>query len=529
MGPMTGEACVCGKILATKRYCGTCKTVYYCGSECQKVDWPSHKARCRRIVEDRKRADAPPQTGVQLYGQAYRARSGECLALRPRHGCRVGVRNVGNTCYVTSVIQALTYSPLAGYLQLLDVGSLPTKRGFNMMFELAKHTRSVWASNEDLEGKMKQRKAISTKGSRELGVDSVALPTSLMNALISGFHAGRMEDAHECLTYVLAQLLEACAVGFVGKPDEAWERSTVLFDVFGFDLVQAIVCANCQHALPKSEAETSLRLNATLGLSYDQLVAAAAESPGLNRRVSAPAGDDDTATTVDELLRYNFAPEPLDGYSCDHCKKRDCSSKRSGFGTTPNSFVMYVSRCGIGGMFGKLTRRVGFEETLNLQPFLVDASKGECTYSLDAVVVHLDVARSTFFGHYVCYTKDGAGRWWFLDDDRVTQSTWEDVRNVAPLLLFYRKDDPHTTERPPPPLRHAPPPQPDAPPDAAPAAPDQAADDSKDDDSTASEATVPGSTPGADHPADEAAPREPAAPAAPATTAPAATELHSLE
>ena len=36
---------------------------------------------------------------------------------------------------------------------------------------------------------------------------------------------------------------------------------------------------------------------------------------------------------------------------------------------------------------------------------------------------HLDVAGSTFFGHYVCYVRDHGERWWLLDDEHLLLST----------------------------------------------------------------------------------------------------------
>lgn len=44
---------------------------------------------------------------------------------------------------------------------------------------------------------------------------------------------------------------------------------------------------------------------------------------------------------------------------------------------------------------------------------------GTDLYSLYAVVVHLDMLNASFFGHYVCYTKDYHGQWYRIDDCKV--------------------------------------------------------------------------------------------------------------
>ena len=41
----------CGASGAGFQKCGQCAVVYYCGVECQKKAWPTHKLECRRIAE----------------------------------------------------------------------------------------------------------------------------------------------------------------------------------------------------------------------------------------------------------------------------------------------------------------------------------------------------------------------------------------------------------------------------------------------------------------------------------------------
>jgi len=44
---------------------------------------------------------------------------------------------------------------------------------------------------------------------------------------------------------------------------------------------------------------------------------------------------------------------------------------------------------------------------------------GADVYKLYAVVVHVDMLNASFFGHYICYTKDFRGNWHRIDDSKV--------------------------------------------------------------------------------------------------------------
>lgn len=71
------------------------------------------------------------------------------------------------------------------------------------------------------------------------------------------------------------------------------------------------------------------------------------------------------------------------------------------------------------GRFGKLNKKVNFPETLDLGPYMSEAGDGTNLYKLYAVVVHLDMLNASFFGHYICYTKDFSGNWYRSDDCKV--------------------------------------------------------------------------------------------------------------
>ncbi|KAJ8598181.1 hypothetical protein CTAYLR_007377 [Chrysophaeum taylorii] len=447
----------CGVPGATK-FCGQCKVQSYCSQKCQRAHWREHKVRCKpRVVETVKYV-----VGVRLYGDEYRPFAERGTWRRCWHGARVGIRNEGNTCYLSAVVQALTYSPLATALLEIDpIGNARTRGGgANAMHELAAHVRKVWAMNEALAARDAAKRASVGAGHRVAATAEISIAGTLMRC---SRHAGRMEDAHEALTHVFARLLEACAVGYEGTQDEAWEKSTLVYDVFGIDLAQAVVCGACDHASKTTLCELTLRLNATLGLSETDMARATSvdrtlESRLLARRRRAAAevfdSDEDEdlysprdgppPTSVDALMALFFESERIEDFACEKCKERGRCEKRGGFARAPNSLALYVDRVpAFGALFGKLNRVVSFDRYVDLKPFLADdLAAGDTLYRLYAVVTHLDFSGSTFFGHYVCYVRDGNDAWWLLDDETVKPMNWDQVRRVNPYLLFYSKAHP---------------------------------------------------------------------------------------
>ena len=165
------------------------------------------------------------------------------------------------------------------------------------------------------------------------------------------------------------------------------------------------------------------------------------------KRGSGSSPRETPPTTVEELLKLYFSTETIDDYACDECHERCRCDKVSGFRTTPNCLAAYIDRQPqYNQLFGKLNRVVTFSETLDLAPFCVEPGADE-TYRLYAVVCHLDVAGSTFFGHYVCYVRDDRARWWLLDDESVRPAGWDAVRRVNPYMLFYARARPHVVFR----------------------------------------------------------------------------------
>jgi hypothetical protein len=57
-----------------------------------------------------------------------------------------------------------------------------------------------------------------------------------------------------------------------------------------------------------------------------------------------------------------------------------------------------------------------------------------CRYELCAVLVHMDMMNSCFFGHYIAFVRRGDA-WWCLDDDEATECSWDHVAQQKVCML----------------------------------------------------------------------------------------------
>jgi hypothetical protein len=272
------------------------------------------------------------------------------------------------------------------------------------------------------------------------------------------FAKGQQADAHEAFMLIISRLLDACLEVGDGSGQaleaneyatkERLERSSLVGNVYGMDLGQNVCCDNCGYESPIARVEYCLCLSVTLGLTDRE-------------RLSTDTPD----TTLEALLREYTKGEHIEGYRCDKCSVTKGCTRTAYIARPPNVLMVYINRRQDSGLYGKINRRVRFSQHLDLAQFVrygtldgrgaKGSSSQPCNYSLYAVVVHRDVNRSTFCGHYFAYIRDKTSQWYLLDDTRVEQARWPDVQEQHAYLLLYSKDtytpipdDVSTFERP---------------------------------------------------------------------------------
>ncbi|XP_007482991.2 ubiquitin carboxyl-terminal hydrolase 36 isoform X1 [Monodelphis domestica] len=313
----------------------------------------------------------------------------ERLSLKWERIYRVGagLHNLGNTCFLNSTIQCLTYTPpLANYLLSKEHTRNCHQGGFCMLCVMQNHMIQAFANSGN-------------------AIKPVSFIRDLKK-IARHFRFGNQEDAHEFLRYIIDAMQKACLNGYT-KLDRQTQATTLVHQIFGGYLRSRVKCSVC-----KSVSDT-----------YDPYLDVALEIR--------------QAANIVRALELFVKPDVLSGenaYMCAKCKKKVPASKRFTIHRTSNVLTLSLKRfANFSG--GKITKDVGYPEFLNIRPYMSQSNGDPVMYGLYAVLVHSGY--SCHAGHYYCYVKASNGQWYQMNDSLVHSSNIKVVLNQQAYVLFY--------------------------------------------------------------------------------------------
>ncbi|TMX04826.1 hypothetical protein EJD97_004593 [Solanum chilense] len=315
------------------------------------------------------------------------------IAFRKIMRIGAGLQNLGNTCFLNSVLQCLTYTePLAAYLESGKHQSSCRMAGFCALCAIQKHvSRALQATGKILAPK-----------------DLV----SNLRCISRNFRNARQEDAHEYMVNLLESMHKCCLPsGVPSESPSAYEKSLV-HKIFGGRLRSQVQCMQCKFCSDKFDPFLDLSLEI---LRADSLLKA---------------------------LDHFTARELLDGgqrqYQCQQCKQKVKATKRLTIDRAPHVLTVHLKRFGSHVPGQKIDKKIHYGPTLDLKHFVSDTYSGELKYTLYGVLVH--AGWSTHSGHYYCFVRTSSGNWYSLDDNQVVQVSERKVLEQKAYMLFYVRD-----------------------------------------------------------------------------------------
>ncbi|CAG2115958.1 unnamed protein product [Medioppia subpectinata] len=342
---------------------------------------------------------------------------------------RVGLDNLGNTCYLNAVVQCLANTDsLRHYFTSYDFeDDLNRSKGL-IAYPLARLIRQLWTPSSD-------------------GVKRSVRPTHVRSLCDrwSSLSWGQ-NDAHEFCTFLLDSLhndlnrsrLKPSAITSSAEADDDNNNSTdvhalansswnefkrfndsIVVDLFYGQYMSAIVCSVC----PKRS------------LKFDPFVYLSLPIPLTHKDIN-----------LRDCLDLYSAPEVLsqqNSWHCPQCRTSREATKYSRFWRLPRILIIQLNRfCfDIKSCPEKITSFVDFPlHNLDLSSYSLSGQLS--SYDLYAVVNHYGDVNG---GHYKAYAKDtnifkGLG-WRCFDDNHVDDMRPDSVITRNAYILFYKRKD----------------------------------------------------------------------------------------
>ncbi|XP_021231631.1 ubiquitin carboxyl-terminal hydrolase 2 isoform X2 [Numida meleagris] len=334
-----------------------------------------------------------------------------------------GLRNLGNTCFMNSILQCLSntkelrdYCLQNQYLRDLNNNS---RMRTALMSEFAKLIQLLWTSSpNDSVSPSEFKTQIQRYAPRFVGYNQQDAQ-EFLRFLLDGLHS----EVNRVLVRPRASADTLDHLPDDEKSRQMWRRyqereDSRVSDLFVGQLKSSLTCSECGYC----------------STAFD---------PFWDLSLPIPKKGYGEVTLMD-CLRLFTKEDVLDGDekpTCCRCKARTRCTKKFSIQKFPKILVLHLKRFSEARIrASKLTTFVNFPlKDLDLREF-ASQSCNHAVYNLYAVSNH---SGTTMGGHYTAYCKSPvSSEWHSFNDSRVTPMSSSHVRSSDAYLLFYELASP---------------------------------------------------------------------------------------
>ncbi|KAI8939638.1 hypothetical protein NX059_003396 [Plenodomus lindquistii] len=331
-----------------------------------------------------------------------------------------GLYNMGQTCFMSVILQTLVHNPFIRNFYLSE-GHRQT--------DCEKEACVSCALDEMF---VEFHSAEKTEG---FGAVGLLMGSWLAGEALAGY---QQQDAHEYMQFILNTLHLAN-----GGTTDSEDCKCVVHQTFCGKLSSIVTCDNCQNV--------TTALDPYMDLSLD------VRNQAKKRKLNAANGDETLLDIRDCLGRFTVK-ERLGSaeYTCRNCDSPQNATKQLSIKRLPPVLSIHLKRFEhTKSTSSKIETKVSFPVKLDIHPYTtphkaavkalpsksaslnsnhnMNSPANSLVYELSSVIVHKGKIDS---GHYVSYSREG-NDWFMFDDSKVVLVNEAEVLAAEAYLLFY--------------------------------------------------------------------------------------------
>ncbi|XP_065207290.1 ubiquitin carboxyl-terminal hydrolase 8-like isoform X2 [Planococcus citri] len=317
-----------------------------------------------------------------------------------------GLRNLGNTCYMNSILQCLSHTD---HLRI-NICLLSEK------FSNPKSKTRGWFARE-------VRNIIKQLWQEEHGSVSCQMLKNMVGEHRESFRGNNQQDSHEFLTILIdwlhEDLNEPQPVQFLKGADErsgekAWgefcsKNNSKIRQYFYGQQKSTVSCNICEKESVTFEPFSNLSL---------------------------PIPSSTENCSLYQCLRLYTSNEHITGWQCPACKSPRSATKKLDITRLPPYLVIHFKRFTSDGHCEKRSTNVDFPDKLDMSSYIIGKEHRNRKFELYAVSNHIG---SMNHGHYTAYCRNSANKTWYkCDDDYVNEMDSNRVVSQSAYIVFYQ-------------------------------------------------------------------------------------------
>ncbi|KAL1502844.1 hypothetical protein ABEB36_007928 [Hypothenemus hampei] len=328
-----------------------------------------------------------------------------CITPETTIGLR-GLMNLGSTCFMNCIIQALMHTPLLRDYFLTEQHYCKYVQGTCLVCEIVKLFQEFYNGDET--------------------------PLALHNLLhliwtqATYLNGNRQHDAHEFFMAVLGLMHKHYSESVshptkINAHSNAANCSCIIHQIFLGGLQSDVVCQNCNGVSTTTDPTLDFALE--LG--------------------SVTEGGRSPCSLIDCLESFTKAEHlGTEKIMCENCGSKQESTKQLTIKTLPIVTTFHLKRFSHSDAGIKISTAISFPEIIDMTPFMSKRKEekpfpADNRYSLFAVINHSGDSANR--GHYVAFIRQHYDYWYKCNDDIITPVTLKEVLASEGYILFYHK------------------------------------------------------------------------------------------